>query len=145
MRLYIDEQKLILRKSKEQTGEHSGGTYVARVVTGTEKDGSPQYRYFRTQKDYNEYLSRARDAKKEGRSKTGGGKKKQGPSIKETLQTKLKDEQESSSKKTRGGTVSKISDARNKKQGLLSGGRKDKKSDKLAASLRIYLGDIDVQ
>lgn len=139
-RLYLREELLI--KSKAQTGEHSGGTYVARVVTGTEKDGSPQYRYFRKQSEYNEYLSRTRDAKKTGRSKTGGGKKKQGPTIKETLQTKLKEEQESSSKKTRSGTGSKISDARDKKQGLLSG-RKDKKTNKLAASLRIYLGDTD--
>jgi len=150
-RLYIGEDKLgFLRKSKEQTGEHQGGTYVARVQTGTEKDGSPQYRYFRSQADYNEYLSRTRDAKQKGAGKTQGGKKGNKPSGKERLKAKLKEEQESSSKKTRSNQsnkVTNISEARGKKdkkkRSLLSG---DKKAASLTAkSMRIYLGDTDVE
>lgn len=140
-RLYIGEDKLgFLRKSKEQTGEHQGGTYVARVQTGTEKDGSPQYRYFRSQADYNEYLSRARDAKQKGAGKTQGGKKGNKPSGKERLKAKLKEEQESSSQKTRSNQANKVTskDDDKKKRSLLSG-------DKTAKSMRIYLGDTDVE
>lgn len=142
-RLYIADDKLgFLRKSKEQTGEHQGGTYVARVQTGTEKDGSPQYRYFRSQADYNEYLSRARDAKQKGAGKTQGGKKGNKPSGKERLKAKLKEEQESSSQKTRSNQSNKVTskdkDSGKKKRSLLSG-------DKTAKSMRIYLGDTDVE
>lgn len=141
-RLYIDEDKLgFLRKSKEQTGEHQGGTYVARVQTGTEKDGSPQYRYFRSQADYNEYLSRARDAKQKGAGKVQGGKKGTKPSGKERLKAKLKEEQESSSQKVRSKQSNKVTSEEasdKKKRSLLSG-------DKTAKSMRIYLGDTDVE
>jgi hypothetical protein len=142
-RLYIDEDRLgFLRKSAEQTGEHQGGSYVARVQTGTEKDGSPQYRYFRSQADYNDYLSRARDAKQKGAGKTQGGKKGNKPSGKERLKSKLKEEQESSSKKTRSNQSNKVTskdkDSGKKKRSLLSG-------DKTAKSMRIYLGDTDVE
>jgi hypothetical protein len=142
-RLYIDEDRLgFLRKSAEQTGEHQGGSYVARVQTGTEKDGSPQYRYFRSQADYNDYLSRARDAKKKGKSKAEGGKKGNKPSGKERLKAKLKEEQESSSQKARSNQSNKVTskdkDSGKKKTSLLSG-------NKTAKSMRIYLGDTDVE
>lgn len=103
-RLYL---KADLIKSKEQTGEHVGGKYVARVQTGVEKDGSPQYRYFRSQNDYNEYLRRERGKKKEGKGQ--GPAKKEGPktggkqgnrrTMKERLQSKLKKEKEQGASK----------------------------------------------
>jgi len=143
-RLYIRAD--LLSKSKEQTGEHAGGTYVARVVTGTEKDGSPQYRYFRSQADYNKYLSQQRDAKKKGKN-LGQGKKtktgakgEKGPSHDEKLRSKLKEQQESSSTKTNSNPSKKLSESHSKKRSLFSGGSK-----KAQKSLTLYLGDIDVE
>lgn len=143
-RLYIREELLI--KSKEQTGEHAGGTYVARVVTGTEKDGSPQYRYFRSQADYNKYLGQQRDAKKQGKT-LGQGKKtktgakgEKGPSHDEKLRSKLKEQQERSSTKTSSNPSKKLSEQHSKKRSLFSGG-----SQKAQKSLTLYLGDIDAE
>lgn len=143
-RLYIREE--LLSKSKEQTGEHAGGTYVARVVTGTEKDGSPQYRYFRSQADYNKYLSEQRDAKKQGKDmgqgkKSGkkGAKNDKGPSHDEKLRSKLKQEQESSSTKTKNSPSNKLSAQHSKQRSLFSGGKK------VSKSLPLYLGDVDVK
>jgi len=144
-RLYIREELLI--KSKDQTGEHAGGTYVARVVTGTEKDGSPQYRYFRKQSEYNDYLAQQRDAKKKGKNLGQGSKTKTGakggkaPSHDEKLRAKLKKEQESSSTKTNSNPSKKLSESHSKKRSLFSGGS-EKKAQK---SLTLYLGDIDVE
>ena len=144
-RLYIREE--LLTKSKEQTGEHSGGTYVARVVTGTEKDGSPQYRYFRKQSEYNDYLSQQRESKKEGKDmgqgkKSGkkGSKGDKGPSHDEKLRSKLKQEQESSSRKTKNTKSSKLSAQHSKQRSLFSGGSK-----KVKKSLPLYLGAVDVK
>lgn len=36
-------------------GSEKGGKYIMRVVTGTDKDGSPQYRYLRTQAEVEAY------------------------------------------------------------------------------------------
>jgi hypothetical protein len=144
-RLYIRAD--LLSKSKEQTGEHAGGTYVARVVTGTEKDGSPQYRYFRKQSEYNDYLAKQRDAKKKGKNLGQGKKTKtgakgdKGPSHDEKLRSKLKEQQSSSSTKTNRSPSNKLSEQHSKKQSLFSGGSK-KKAQK---SLTLYLGDIDVK
>ena len=47
-------------------GEQRGGKYVARVQVGYEKDGSPKYRYFHTEEDYETYLAgkgRSKEAK----------------------------------------------------------------------------------
>lgn len=48
-------------------GAQRGGKYVARVQVGYEKDGSPKYRYFHTEEDYETYLAgkgRSPEAKK---------------------------------------------------------------------------------
>lgn len=37
----------LLLKAAANRGEERGGSYLKRIVTGTDKDGSPQYRYFR--------------------------------------------------------------------------------------------------
>jgi hypothetical protein len=62
--------------------EHRGGKYAARVQIGYEKDGSPMYRYFATEEDYQTYLSR------KGRSKEA-----------KKLERKVKKEHEESSEK----------------------------------------------
>lgn len=139
-RLYISGENL--SKAKEQTGESLGGKYVARVQTGIEKDGSPQYRYFRSQADYNKYLAQQRDAKKQGKNLGQGSKVKTGTKgkgkgkkdIKERLKAKLKEEQEESSTKTRGAGARKRGKAAAKKQSLFSGGKKVEKS------IPLYLG-----
>lgn len=140
-RLYISYDNL--SKAKEQTGQALGGKYVARVQTGVEKDGSPQYRYFRSQADYNKYLAQQRDAKKQGKDlgqgskvKTGAkGSKKQSKDIRERLKAKLKKEQEESSTKTKGAGARKRSKAKAKKRSLFSGGKE------VSKSMPLYLGE----
>lgn len=62
MRLYLRED-LVKSEAKSnspasnKSGELRGGSYVARVQIGTESDGSPKYRYFKTQEEYDNYLS----------------------------------------------------------------------------------------
>lgn len=150
-RLYLSGDAIF--KSKEQTGEHAGGTYVARVQTGIEKDGSPQYRYFRSQADYNKYLAQKREKKKEGKDMGQGKKTKTGSKsksgkggkvldMKERLQAKLKKEQESSSNKTANTPANKLGSSHAKKQSLFSGG-KEKLAASLNKSLPLYLGEIN--
>lgn len=53
--------------SKESgRGSQRGGKYVARVQVGYEKDGSPKYRYFKTNEEYETYMS-ARGESKEAK------------------------------------------------------------------------------
>lgn len=68
MRLYLRED---LAKSASKTGkpaapsksgEQRGGSYVARAQVGTEADGSPRYRYFKTQEEYDHYLGSKKSA-----------------------------------------------------------------------------------
>lgn len=47
-------------------GSQRGGKYVARVQVGYEKDGSPKYRYFKTNEEYETYMS-ARGESKEAK------------------------------------------------------------------------------
>lgn len=56
-------------------GEHRGGNYAARTQIGTEKDGSPKYRYFSSQAEYEEYLSKK--GKSEGAEKLEAKVKKE--------------------------------------------------------------------
>jgi len=135
---------LYIKKSKEQTGEHLSGKYVARVQTGIEKDGSPQYRYFTSQSDYREYLSRKREERKSGKSDEGKrgkrnttGDKGKGDnvlSLKDKLSGKLKKEQEKGETKTR---------QQSRKRGDLFTGQK--KAASLNKGIRLYLGDTDVK
>lgn len=68
--------------------ERKGGKYAARVQIGYEKDGSPMYRYFSTEEEYEKYLSR------KGRSKEA-----------KKLETKVKREHEESTDKHTGMTI----------------------------------------
>lgn len=64
----------ILRKGKDpQTGEKREGSYAARTQIGTEKDGSPMYRYFKTVDEYKTYLNNKAGSKKDDKKKTGSG------------------------------------------------------------------------
>jgi hypothetical protein len=66
-----------LSKGAEQTSEVRGGKYAARVQEGYEKDGSPKYRYFKSQEEYDDYLKGKggkKPKKKESKKKKGGDK-----------------------------------------------------------------------
>lgn len=78
-----------LTASQLARGSQRGGSYVARTQIGYEKDGSPQYRYFRSEEEYEAYL------KKHGKSKHA-----------DDLEEKLDKEQRESSEKAK----KKISD-----------------------------------
>tara|TARA_R100001244_G_scaffold53662_1_gene46574 strand:- start:15170 stop:15568 length:399 start_codon:yes stop_codon:yes gene_type:complete len=67
----VERRSVHLVRQKTR-GEMRGGSFVARVVTGTDKDGSPQYRYFKTNEEYKSYL----DSKGSGKKESEAGKKK---------------------------------------------------------------------
>lgn len=96
--------------SAGKKGEQRGGTYVARVQDGYEKDGSPKYRYFRTEEEYESYLHHK-------------GKSPQAKNLEE----KVKKEHEVSKEKTTG-HVSANEDK-----------DKDKKRHGLLKSVRLYV------
>lgn len=50
-------------KSTSQRGEDRGGKYLMRVITGKDKDGSPQYRYIRSEEELKAYKKRHKDTK----------------------------------------------------------------------------------
>ena len=136
-RLYLDEDSLgFVVKSKEQTGEQQGGKYAARVQTGIEKDGSPQYRYFSTQAEYEEYLSKQRKAKT-GTGDSKGGKK----DIKQRLQSKLKQEQEKSHKQAKNPSSRKVSGQHSKNRSLYAGTTASVKKFGVKKSVGLYLGE----
>lgn len=54
--LYVRQAGEDLIKGDDQTFEQRGGQHVARVQTGYEKDGSPRYKYFKTQDEYRKYM-----------------------------------------------------------------------------------------
>lgn len=111
MRLFLDLVKA------DQTGDVRDGSYIKRVVTGTDKDGSPQYRYLRTKEEV--------DAWESGKSNKVDQKKQSKDS---SLKEKLDKEQKKSKKKTQGGSA---------KRNLLLGkkGNKKKKAKKVKKSL----------
>lgn len=53
----------------EKRGEQREGKYAARVQVGYEKDGSPQYRYFKTIEQYKTYLDNKSSFEGEGKNK----------------------------------------------------------------------------
>lgn len=135
-RLYLDDDSLgFLKKSKEQTGEQQGGKYAARVQTGIEKDGSPQYRYFNTQAEYEEYVSKQR---KPDSSKEGKGDSKD---MKERLQSKLKKEQEKSSENTKEPSSKKVSGSHSKNRSLYAGHTASVKKFSVKKGQELYLGE----
>lgn len=76
------------------SGEHRGGGYVARERIGTERDGSPMYRYFRDMESYKIYLQNKGRKKRIGRY----GKNKK-PKFDDDLEEKVKREGKKHSKK----------------------------------------------
>ncbi len=118
------------------TGEQRGGDYIARVQIGYEKDNSPKYRYFKTQKEYDSYL-----AGKKG--KTKGSKDKKKDSKTKDLKEKLATEHKKVKEKETGKQFSS-------KQGLKREGKhgggvfvKEKKQKKLNKGLALYIG-VDI-
>lgn len=93
-------------------GEQRGGRYIARVQIGYERDGSPKYRYFHSEEEYEAYLA--------GRGKSKAAKK---------LERKVKREHEESTDKQTGRIVHQPA---SRKPGLLS-------KDKVEKSLRLYV------
>lgn len=75
------------------TGENRGGGYVARARIGTEKDGSPMYRYFRDMDAYRIYLGNKGKEKRSGRY--GKNKNKEWDS---DLEDKVKKEEKKTSR-----------------------------------------------
>lgn len=137
-RLYLDHKHLgFLRKSKEQTGEQQGGKYSARIQTGIEKDGSPQYRYFTSQAEYEDYLSKQRSS---GDSKEGGKGKKKDESMKERLQSKLKKEQKESSTNAKDTSSKKLSGQHSRNRSLYAGSTASVKKYSVKKGLTLYLG-----
>lgn len=75
----------VIKKSGDQSknpmkvrGDERGGGYLKRVVTGKDKDGSPQYRYIRTQEELDAWeKNQAKNKKKD--------KKEDKPSLKEKV------------------------------------------------------------
>src|SRR4051812_31672599 len=78
-------------KGNKKRGDVRGGEYIKRVVTGTDKDGSPQYRYIRSQE--------ALDAWEENQRKNKPGKDKK--PTKNDLSDKVKKEHKDSTDKIR--------------------------------------------
>ena len=87
MRLYLSTD---LNKAPSEQGEALGGQYLRRVVTGTTKDGRPQYRYLRTKEEVAAY-----DKEQKHKKKKDGKDEKE----KETLEDKLSTEQKESKRK----------------------------------------------
>lgn len=87
MRLFISDSAIF--KSKEQRGEAVGGSYIKRVITGRDKDNSPQYRYLRTQEEVEAYEKNHKDEKKDTKV-THEEQKKESKKIKD--KTAKKDE-----------------------------------------------------
>lgn len=87
-------------------GEQRGGKYVARVQIGYEKDGSPKYRYFKTEEEYEAYL--------QSRGKSKAAKK---------LEQKVKREHEESTDKHTGKIIHQPA---SRKPGLLAKDRVEK-------------------
>jgi hypothetical protein len=77
----------------DQTSQLRGGKYAARIQTGYEKDGSPQYRYFKTMDEYEAYLNHQGKSKKKDKD----DKDKKTPAEKEATkrEAKLKSRQSS--------------------------------------------------
>lgn len=83
--------RLVIKKANDTVGEEREGTYAARAQTGYEKDGSPQYRYFRTMEEYKTYLA--------NKNKAEGGSKDTDEDSGDKLKQKLDKEQKATKRK----------------------------------------------
>ncbi len=90
-----------------KAGTQTGGDYLKRVQAGVKPDGTPDYRYLRTQEEVAAYHS---EQKQSGKKKDEGKKR---------LKEKLKGEQEDSSKKTKAKEGKKDDKKKDKKKGTL--------------------------
>lgn len=91
MRLLLDLVKA------DQVGDVREGSYIKRVVTGTDKDGSPQYRYLRSKEEVDAWesgQSNKEDQKKQGKNKD--------------LKEKVSKEHKESKEKQEGGESKKL-------------------------------------
>ena len=95
-------------------GEQRGGAYVARAQVGLDSDGSPKYRYFKTEEEYEAFMA--------GRGKSKAGKE---------LEHKVKQEHKESTEKQHEGSVKHQPASRS--HSLLT---KEKPTEK---SLRLYV------
>lgn len=109
MRVYLSEDLIFKGKKRfkggdgytspsgdqHATGEERGGSYVARARIGTEKDGSPMYRYFQDMDSYRTYLRNKGSAKRTGNY----GKKAKRKDTDSDIEEKVKREHKQESKK----------------------------------------------
>lgn len=84
-----------VNKSEKQTSEIRGGKYAARIQIGYEKDGSPKYRYFKTQEEYEKYLQGRGGKKKKKKDKD---KRKDGDTLEEKREKEQKESKEKQQK-----------------------------------------------
>ena len=61
--LILIDKSASFSKSASQRGEDRGGKYLMRVITGRDKDNSPQYRYIRSEEELASYKKRHKDTK----------------------------------------------------------------------------------
>jgi len=94
MQLFLDD--LCKAGDAVDQGDQVGGQYIRRIVTGTTKDGRPQYRYLRTKEEVASYDS-AQSSKKKGDKDKDKDKDKdedKGGSLKEKLADERKQSKE---------------------------------------------------
>lgn len=114
----------------DKTGEERGGKYAARVQTGFDKDGSPQYRYFKTQDQYRQYLeTKGRASQGQNQRTTGKVSDDRKKKDRDSKRNKLEDKVKQQGKKQ----SAKIS--RKRKEALTLDEKK--KSSKKKANIRL--------
>lgn len=91
MHLFLDD--VCKAGDAAEQGDQVGGQYLRRIVTGTTKDGRPQYRYLRSKEEVAAYETQQKN-KKGGKDKEKDKDKKE-----DTLKEKLSDEQKRSKEK----------------------------------------------
>ena len=94
MHLFLDN--LCKAGDAVDQGDQVGGQYIRRVVTGTTKDGRPQYRYLRTKEEVAAYDTEQKKKKKGDAEKK---RDKDGSKQDDSLKEKLTDEQKQSKEK----------------------------------------------
>jgi hypothetical protein len=62
-KLLVLYKGVVHKDDYKNRGSEKGGKYIMRVVTGTDKDGSPQYRYLRTQEEVDAYRGNKKSKK----------------------------------------------------------------------------------
>lgn len=100
MKFYIKLEKAVdnpASKGNKERGEVRGGKFLRRIRNGTEKDGSPQYRYIRSQEELDAYeASKKKNKPKDSdsgeklKNKTDKEHKKSSEKVKDTVKDKKK-------------------------------------------------------